>query len=174
MGRAASEYLNWINSAGGPLVLLQESLLPHWSGDDDSDYDRACRIDDYLGLIGVGPGEALVLGEEPFRTCWLQLPEMSGGTIVRWVFAPSEAAVLRSLSEVQGIVWSETNLVLNITTKLLLFDAVCPGSDPDCLGTGCLIVINLEPGEYSIETARFQPDKETSLILHRMRPMAVE
>ena len=172
MGRAASEYLNWINSAGGPLVLLQESLLSHWSGDDDSDYDRACRIDDHLGLISVGPGEALVLGDEPFQTSWLQLPEVPGGTIVRWEYAPSKAAVLRSLSEVQGIVWSETNLVLNITSqKLMLFDAACPGSHPDCMETGCLLVINLEPGEYSIKTGRFQPDKETSLILHRLDPM---
>jgi hypothetical protein len=51
---------------------------------------------------------------------------------------------------------------------LLLFDAACPGSDIDSS-----LTIELVAGRYSIDSAIAQPDEETSLILHRLRPTAI-
>lgn len=46
----------WIDTAGGPFLLIEEDLLPSWRGtegwtfethgDDDSDYSRACGVQD--------------------------------------------------------------------------------------------------------------------------------
>jgi hypothetical protein len=76
--------LIWIESAGGPLILLGEHHLNVWSGifnkslyakgivvevydfmdAHEADYGKACRVNDYLGIIG----KAFILGEEPMPT----------------------------------------------------------------------------------------------------------
>ena len=79
----------WLTSDGGPLLLLARAYLRYWGGIDPptggrtiearfrwsgtaatpaTDYDRACDVDDELGLLAVGPGHALVLGDEPLAT----------------------------------------------------------------------------------------------------------
>ncbi len=70
--------LLWVHSNGGPLILLSEHLLNYWDGINPpkdgrqieatfrwgphsaaTDYDRACDVSDYMGLLEVGPGAAL-------------------------------------------------------------------------------------------------------------------
>jgi hypothetical protein len=70
MGRThTTANLKWIESDGGPLVLMSRELLPYWGGYDQfdldpldpaHDYGRACSVNDYLGVLPVGPGDALV------------------------------------------------------------------------------------------------------------------
>jgi hypothetical protein len=109
--------LTWIESNGGPLVVLPRALLAAWRGTDDplpgeaieatfrwnpggvaTDYDRACDVRDYAGVIAVGSGEALVLADEPLPTTWL--PGHRGGVFVRWRFGPDEACVAAILEGV--------------------------------------------------------------------------
>jgi hypothetical protein len=69
--------INWVCSAGGPLIVVPAEIAHHWRGVEGwfpsedvrqmsdefaSDYARACGIDDYLGMLEVGPGRALILG----------------------------------------------------------------------------------------------------------------
>jgi hypothetical protein len=69
----------WVESAGGPLLAAPESELAHWGGstDDDGpveswgDYGRACSVQGYVGLVGIGGQQALVLGDEPASTTYL-------------------------------------------------------------------------------------------------------
>ena len=103
--------LQWASSEGGPLILLSATSLREWEGIDipadgrrveaefrwhgdknapASDYDRACDIADYIGLISVGLGQGLVLGDEPNSTCWLPHGP-SAGTLVRVVCEPEDA-----------------------------------------------------------------------------------
>jgi hypothetical protein len=63
----------WIESAGGPLLLAPRSSLKVWCGsergnDPQSDYARAYAIDEEIGTISIGEKSALVLGDEPDRT----------------------------------------------------------------------------------------------------------
>ena len=70
----------WVGQAAGPLLFLPEALLSDWSGIDvpeyrlvtasfrwnakesrACDYDRACDIEDEVGVIDVGHGQGLVL-----------------------------------------------------------------------------------------------------------------
>ena len=70
--------LTWIESAGGPLLALRPDCLPLWEGIDPpsegrrveasfrwenasapaTDYDRACDVEGYAGVIQVGPARA--------------------------------------------------------------------------------------------------------------------
>src|SRR6185295_2520943 len=91
----------WVDSTGGPLVVVPTSALPHWHGtgdyftgdstpDDWGDYGRACAVDGYAGIIPVGDTQALVLGDDPLPTTYLA----ESRTFVRWAEARSEADLI--------------------------------------------------------------------------------
>jgi len=160
--------LTWITSAGGPLILLEEHLLSHWHGINTGDYDRACGIDDYLGLLDVGSGRALVLGEEPMPTAWLPLSGSAEGMVVRWQWADDDESVVEAIADLSKASWEATGIVFDVADRsVVLFDATCSGKDPDCNRTGCKLNIVLKEKRYSIETAHYTPDENTALILHR-------
>lgn len=90
----------WVRSMGGPLLVVPESSVNAWGGctedgsvlgdaDGHDDYDHACEVEDWAGAIAVGAGDvtALVLADEPAKTCFL--PEKL--LFVRWLAADSEA-----------------------------------------------------------------------------------
>lgn len=162
--------LKWLESAGGPLLLLEEHLLAHWHGAfskstqiSTTDYDRACNIDDYIGIIEVGSGYGIVLGEEPFSTAWLQLPNPHNSFLVRWVFAENEAAVIDALSELQETKWKKTGAKIQFSNgKLVLFDSACKGTNIDDN-----LQIEISKGQYEVETLNYEPNEQTSIILHR-------
>ncbi|TGN74956.1 hypothetical protein E5083_20255 [Streptomyces bauhiniae] len=92
---------------GGPLIVVPQSSVNAWGGcteegsvlgDDGGrdDYDRACEVEDLAGVIAVGAATALVLADEPARTCFL--PEKL--LFVRWLAASSEAELLAAAEAV--------------------------------------------------------------------------
>ena len=89
--------LPWVDSGGGPLIAVPTSALGEWTGasmdDGDSwgDYDRACQVDGFVGVLDVGADQALVLADEPASTTYL--PDRR--IFVRWIYANSEAEVVR-------------------------------------------------------------------------------
>lgn len=173
----------WVQSNGGPLLFLPRSLLPEWGGalrgtegmdaefrwrgeGPATDYDRACDIEDYTGLIPVGSGHALVLGDEPLVTCWWPYSAGDGGLFVRWVCADSE----QFLQHLQGLVdvrfTSSPHVLEVVEGEHHLFDAAVPGAD---VRPNEALPVELEPGRYEIATGRFTPDSRTELLLHRLR-----
>jgi hypothetical protein len=162
--------LKWLESAGGPLLLLEEHLLTDWRGVfaesnqiPTSGYDRACNIDDYIGIIEVGSGYGIVLGDEPFLTAWSQLPDPQKSFLIRWVFAENEAAVIEALTNLQELKWENTEVEIKLSgDKLVLFDAACDGSQIDDR-----LEIEIPKGSYTVETFHYKPNNQTSLILHR-------
>jgi hypothetical protein len=92
----------WVESMGGPLIVIPVSELAAWRGCTETgvmagdataadDYDRACAVDDLAGVITVGENgaQALVLADEPATSCYL--PER--GAFLRWLAAGSEAGL---------------------------------------------------------------------------------
>jgi len=157
--------LKWLNSLGGPLILLPEELVGHWRGMDGGDYDRACAVDDYVGLVDVNTGTGLVLDDEPLQTCWSALSAESG-MLVRWVHADSEASVTNALRNVPASIWEVTRLRIRTESgKFLLFDSVLSGKEVEDS-----LLIAVRPGIYAIDSAEYRPDAKTCLILHRLRP----
>jgi hypothetical protein len=175
----------WVESNGGPLLLLARDLLPFWSGirpsnvsaadfdnvydyDFDCDYNRACEVKDYLGLIEVASGTGLVLGGEPLSTTWWQIhDDLKLGLLVRWMWADDEASVIQSLANIPESIWEPGNLICHVGTEpLCLFDSAYLGSEiAENKSESLLMEIN--PGAYSLATADYSPDEETRLILHR-------
>ena len=184
--RVTEFQLQWIASEGGPLLLLAAPLLAHWEGvapptagravtatfralgpgAPATDYDRACDVSDELGLVEVGPGYGLVLGDEPAATTWWPLP--AGGVLVRWHQAESEAAVLAALrAALPDGLGSPTHRFSVTAAPLLLFDAALPGSEAQ---PGAHLWLSVPVGEYTVTTADYQPDRATILTLHRFAP----
>jgi hypothetical protein len=98
----------------------------HDPNDPATDYDRACDVEDYLGLIEVGTGKGQVLGGDPeMMTAWLPAGPPGdedtlapGGMLVRWSYAESEEEILRFLAEMPDNVWKSTALVLHKLDRL--------------------------------------------------------
>src|SRR5947209_6469559 len=90
--------MNWIESAGGPLILIPRAVLGQWGGASlqtpmvGDDYGRACAVRDYLGKIPVSDSFALVLGDTPDRNTVLEIEP--GTAILRWGYADSEEQIL--------------------------------------------------------------------------------
>ncbi len=85
----------WVESLGGPLIIVPVSALAHWKGsaeeaDGLDDYDRACEVNALAAPLPVGEAQGLVLGDEPATTCYL--PEHRA--FLRWLAADSEADLL--------------------------------------------------------------------------------
>jgi Immunity protein 21 len=180
-----SRALQWINSNGGPLLLLPSSLLGVWEGADEpepyrgvearsrwnpggpaTDYDRACDATELVGTVQVGVGEGLVLADEPLATTWWPAPEIGGGILVRWEYADSDAAAGRWIAAIPGsLPWEPSARFGFAEGPLVLFDSAEAGADP----SGPRLEIALAGGGYDVHTIRWRPDVTTSLLLHRLK-----
>ncbi len=171
--RVTAEHFHiWLESTGGPLILLEENLIPYWrgylSGSESglTDYERACEVSDYLGSIEVASGSGVLLGEEPYSTSWWQSRELDYGLIVRWVYAENEAAVIQALTSLSNRDWERTDVECEVTEgKLWLFDSAVPGNSIEDS-----ILVRIPKGSYVAETLHYNPTSDTSLILHRLVP----
>ena len=114
------------------------------------------------GLLAVGPGHALALGDEPLATMWWPAGR-TGGTLVRWRHAREPAAVERALAHLPQTTWVPTTLVLTVDDgPLYLFDAAYPGAALDAS-----LEVTLGSSRYRLESGLYAPDATTALVLHR-------
>jgi hypothetical protein len=180
------ENLKWIVSGGGPLIFMDQCFLQSWAGDSDvwqgkealdsltyrvnmSDYDRACQVSDYLGVVNIGDGIGLVLGDEPMPTAWIAgISVEGGGVIVRGGSSIGEDWLHEIISGIPEESFDEGYSFAIISGRAVLFDSGCPGSDPDCLGTDCLLLIELEAGRYNVQTANYVNAQGIWLVVHRV------
>ncbi len=161
--------VQWVDSGGGPLVAVPETVLPFWTGADGeetaSDYDRACEIVGHVGLLPVGDGVALVFGDEPASTAFL--PDR--GVFVRWSAAGTEAELLASVPAAMQVAEWSPEVRWNVPGPVRLFDAARPGNaDP---GTG-QARIALDPGRYAVRAAQVRPGPGTWVGLVQLRRLA--
>jgi hypothetical protein len=169
--------MRWISSEGGPLLLLPKRALTSWNGyiscgdspahspRGRSDYERACEVNSYTGIIPVQMEEALVLGE-PMQTTWLSVAGNVSGMLVQWLYADDEPSAIRHAQTVPDNLFISTGLVFrNPDPELYLFDSAIPGKS---LGKGEGLLVELKPGHYHIETATYKPDESTGLVIHRL------
>ncbi|RAJ38363.1 immunity protein 21 of polymorphic toxin system [Kitasatospora sp. SolWspMP-SS2h] len=102
--------LAWVESMGGPLVVVPVSALHQWGGctengmvagggDQPDDYDRACEVEglaEVISLSGHSTAAALVLGDEPSSTYYLAEQR----AFVRWLAADSDAELIAAAQAV--------------------------------------------------------------------------
>jgi Immunity protein 21 len=177
----------WLENAAGPLLLLPDSLLSEWSGIDvpdfrvvearfrwsdrekrACDYDRACDVDDYAGVIPVGCGEGLVLGDEPARTTWLARP--FGGLFARWEYAESGEDMNRALGHIpDSLGWADKGTFVVVSSPLQLFNSAEPGLEV----VMSRLRLNLASGAYSVRWTRYAPDNFTAVSLVELRRASI-
>ncbi|PBC66254.1 immunity protein 21 of polymorphic toxin system [Streptomyces sp. TLI_235] len=156
--------VSWVESLGGPLVVVPEAVLGAWSGSAGDDYDRACAVEGFIGLIEVGSAQALVLGDEPASTAYLSVQNV----FVRWSAAESEEAMLASVeAAVRAASW-ESELLWQVPGPVVLFDSAWTGAE--CHHQDHVRVA-LEAGPYAVRAAYVEPDPETWLTLVQLRPL---
>jgi len=155
--------MEWLSSEGGPLIIVGQNELINWQGVDNSDYDRACSVEDYLGLIPVGNSQALVLGDEPCQTALFTI-NSKDLTLVRWIYGEDELTVEKHLRQVPEELFNSPLEQVEYRVQddeFILFDSVLNGE----VASG--LKISLPPDMYVITTVQYEPDEDTSLILHR-------
>lgn len=164
--------MDWVESGGGPLLAAPASQLARWEGatDDEGpeetwgDYGRACAIDGYIGLVGIGGGQGLVLGDEPATTTYLPDERL----FVRWAAADSESELVDAARHaVHGVEWQE-ELDWDVDGAVVLFDSAWPGATPE---PGNHLNIDLPPGRYRVRAADKRDDRNR-MILVQLRPVS--
>ncbi|MGC1214061.1 MAG: Imm21 family immunity protein [Micromonospora sp.] len=166
--RRPANQLPWIESAGGPLIIVPTTALAHWRGASDGfypddvdswdDYWRACEVDGYAGTIPVGDAQALVLGDEPASTTYL--PERR--LFVRWIYAESEADVIRLIPKALEMAdWEDAGDWIT-DGPATLFDSALAGDEAK---RSDHLRIEVGPGTYQIRTAYVEPENRTALAL---------
>jgi hypothetical protein len=183
--------LRWITTTGGPLLVLPRANLRAWSGihpSEDplndarfrwnstpgsapSDYDRACDVKGLLAVLEIGGAHGIVLADSPDATLWWPLSETSG-YLVRQPAAREDETVREALAAVPGSLFRRERETFTVQRgELVLFDSSVPGREfRAMMAMGSRYqTIRLAPGTYNIETARYEPSRETVLVLHRLR-----
>jgi hypothetical protein len=130
--------LGWVASLGGPLIAVPVSVLAEWGGCSENwgeesgsleDYDRACAVEGWAGLLDVGHSgaQALVLADEPATSCYL--PEHR--VFLRWLAADSESELLAAAEAVLAdpdVEWEEAG-VWETYGPAVLMDSTTPGAE---------------------------------------------
>ncbi|WP_405598219.1 MULTISPECIES: Imm21 family immunity protein [unclassified Streptomyces] len=159
--------VEWIESGGGPLIVIPEASLSAWrgaDGDDWDDYDRACGVDGHVGLIAVGQSHALVLGFDPASTAFLP----SAGAFVRWIAADSEDELLGSVdAALASAVWEET-VMWDVPGPVVLFDSAWPGGEAH---EDERLRVEVAAGRYRVQAAQVTPRPSITFCLVQLVPV---
>ncbi|MGW4567193.1 Imm21 family immunity protein [Streptomyces sp. NPDC004561] len=180
--------LTWVESMGGPLIVVPASKLHQWNGctkdgiivgctDQPDEYDRACAVEGYAEAISMGDAEsttALVLGDEPATTCYL--PE--DRVFVRWLGANSEAELVAAAGAVlsdETTPWEECG-VWETDGPAVLMDSVEAGEDlgvpyPDGKGQPDEAPVPVPAGRWRVR-AFYKTDQSPSFGVVQLLPTA--
>ncbi len=153
------------------LFVVDRCWLPAWRGypriaeaGTVSDYERACAIDEPLGLLTVGTGYGLVLGDEPLSTTWQPDNARRGGMIVHWRYGPDGPTTIAALARLPDDIWNLEAFSLPLPSgQAKVFDSAHGGERERAT-----LTLTLIPGTYRLETAEYAPGADLALLLHRL------
>jgi hypothetical protein len=175
--------LIWIRTTGGPHLVVSKKHAIHWEGVAEpshgrrvkaksrydrtipaTDYDRACDIDGLQGALRIGRGRGLVLSDNLTKAayyCWQERH-----FILRWVYAPSESALLKFFhSIVEQHKKPKSALSYRHTGGPMI---LCDSSDIPRSWLGDYFEFELPIGDYSV-TAFQASDDDCSIIVHELQ-----
>lgn len=182
---ASGPSLVWVESMGGPLIVVPVSALASWGGCTESglmagdatapdDYDRACEVDDLAGVIPIDENgaQALVLADEPATSCYLPQHRV----FLRWRAAETEAGLRAAADTVlvdPATVWEECGTWVSDGPAVLM-DSAEAGSDlgleyPDG-GMPAEAPVPLPAGRWRVRAAQTKVDEENWVGLVQILP----
>ncbi len=160
------------------MVVVPQAVVETWDstpGDPDvdeptgwGDYERACEVDDHLGIVDVEGTQALVLGDMPDMTTYL--PERQ--LFVRWQGAESEAWLLGSIDRALDMAIWQCEVRWTVPGPALLFDSAWPGADLSVHQPGNHLAVDLLPGTYRVRHSSVEPDTDTMVGLVQLELLA--
>ncbi|MFI8965989.1 Imm21 family immunity protein [Streptomyces sp. NPDC053493] len=176
----------WVESMGGPLIVVPVSSLASWGGCTESglvagdgtapdDYDRACAVGGLAGVIPIDKkgGQALVLADEPATSCYL--PQHRA--FLRWLAADTEAglrAAADALLADPATVWEECG-IWGSDGPAVLMDSAEAGSDVgiDYPGGGkpAEAAVPLPAGRWRVRATQAKVDEENWVGLVQLLPV---
>lgn len=141
--------MKWLESTGGPMVVMQAASVAEWSGYRGPDYDLACSVAD-IGIVDVvRAGRAfsvLSLSGEPLSTTWSD----GLGCVVQWRWAEDEGDLFRAIrSSWNALKWDVVGSV-EWQSGARLFDAATPGDE---LASDEFIEWSINDGRVSVMVA---------------------
>lgn len=166
--------IKWITSGGGPYVLATKHSALSWLGTKGasaadreppaSDYERACQINDYVGVVAGDPNLVLVI-TEPDEIAWFSIAP-DEGLLVKWIGADSDEQVLETLRGLDFGAFKEFPLRFAIVEPaLFVFDSARKLVDI----ADNHLEFSLEPGMYAISLLEFKPNERVWLQLIRLK-----
>lgn len=164
--------IHWIESGGGPLILIAREDLRDWRGLEGgglaTDYARACELKELIGVLPVGSGAGVVLADEPLPTAWFGDVPHADGALTRWEYADSDDDAQAAISSLGIPAITDPVLTFGVAGPLLLFDSARPGNPlPPHIEVG-----PLRSGRYVIATERSRPSPRASFYVHRFVPLS--
>lgn len=180
---------DWVNTMGGPLIAVPATALNAWrgctmegviagDGTAPDDYDRVCEVNTLAEAIPVGENgaQALVLGDEPARSCFL--PDHRG--FLRWLAAYSEAELMTAAEKVltdPATPWEECGSWVTDGPAVLM-DSAESGAELDVrYSDGRLpeqAPVPLSAGRWRIRAVHTQPDDGIWVGLVQLLPVEAE
>ncbi|MGW3511606.1 immunity 21 family protein [Streptomyces sp. NPDC000994] len=182
----ASDVYAWVESMGGPLIVIPVSALAAWRGctqtgavvgdsTDPDDYDRACAVNELAGVIAIGDSgaQALVLADEPATSCYL--PEYR--TFLRWLAAGSETGLKAAAEAVladPATEWEECG-TWRSDGPAVLMDSVEAGTELSVEypggGMPSQAPVPLPAGRWKVRAVHTEADEENWVGLVQLLPM---
>lgn len=161
--------MSWIDTTGGPLILISRITARVWNKNDDaeSDYDKACSVEDHIGIVEKAGEQVLVLGDEPLLTTIMK--RNAEILIARWNYYSEDTKIAeRHIADVDldDLLWEKFTDFPITADEYLLMDASLIFEE---LNEESSIIIAIEPGKYNVWTAHYNPDSQTSFALHRLQ-----
>jgi hypothetical protein len=158
----------WIETTGGPHLLIAEELLHYWRGtkgwhdhrdpNDQSDYARACRITTWLGQVQCNAGTALVLSGDVGDMAWMPNPLHEGGFLVQRLGVDDEKLIEPTLNNpaLANLLEAPDAEAIEFHTgpsgAMRLFDSAEPGDEL----RGDSQVLTLKPGSHRMRAGIFR------------------
>jgi len=152
----------WIDSTGGPLVLLQASSLKVWHGIFGADYDDACAVTGYTSVLRKERRDILVLGDAPMLTAHFKKAEEH--FLVRWIYGPGMEEVIEAIANMRGAL---KEAVEEIDLEIVEEDQLVIDSSVDGQTADERLELSIPPGMYRVLTFDYEPSAEISLIVHQ-------
>jgi len=172
-----------IESAGGPLICIENRLSLQWMGIDglsvkpdasmvgiSTDYERTyLRPPRYLDVLALTRGAALVLGDRPLITgVWKNALDQ----VVIWRISYADEdddvpSLLASLPEGSFESPVESIEFAFGSSNVIIFDSALPGDE----GQLESVAFDIASGRYRVTTHVVRPAPRAEFVLHRFYPI---
>lgn len=162
--------LTWIECDGGPHLVLEKRLAEKWQGPNcPLHYDRACEIEDYVGVMPVEDGYGIVISDDVPRSAWIPGMGDKGGYLVVWNYGAekvTDQGIIEKIRAIPEEMFSPTDLKIELRDDTVYLFPACDYG-PDWVYGYCEITI--KPGTYTMDTVERYDFEDCSFRVHRLR-----